>query len=265
MSKFKTINVLDKLFITVCVFLVIYAWINFYLRNLWATFILSLIFSFACVYVLFFFIERNANKKLKSKKTAEEIEKTFLAYRLLSKPKKLNLIKSILELEQPAQISGEVLRFVKNEKRIMLVDKTEIEKFSNNNLINLLSELPEDFNELHILCQNYESGIKNEIFKEKTIKLYEKTEIFNVFFEKNKIFPETAALNLTKQKLKFSEILRLFFQPNKSKGYFFCGLILLFSSIILPYQIYYRIFGTALMLMSVACKIIPKLKFKNFG
>ena len=43
MSRFKIINLFDKIFVTSAIFLIIFAWINFYIRDLYTTFILSII------------------------------------------------------------------------------------------------------------------------------------------------------------------------------------------------------------------------------
>ena len=80
MSKFKIFNLFDKLFITVAIFLIAYAWINFYIRSLWITFVLSLIITFASVFVLYYFLNKKSSKVALSNKEKAEINKTFYIF-----------------------------------------------------------------------------------------------------------------------------------------------------------------------------------------
>ena len=99
MSKFKVINLIDKLFITCATFLIIYAWINFYLRDLWTTFILSLIFTFAILFVFSYFLNKKQTRINLNKKQLEEINTQFYVFKLNSTNQKLNLLKEILSKE----------------------------------------------------------------------------------------------------------------------------------------------------------------------
>jgi len=67
-------------------------------------------------------------------------------------------------------------------------------------------------------------------------------------------------INTKELKLNFKTILKNFIQPKKSKQFFWCGFVLIFSSIILPFKTYYLIFGSLFLLASIACKVIPKFK-----
>ena len=82
MSKYRIVNLIDKIFISVAIFLIIYAWINFYIRNLWTTFFLSLIFTFAVLFILFYFTEKKQNKLSLNKKNVDDMNKYFLAFLL---------------------------------------------------------------------------------------------------------------------------------------------------------------------------------------
>ena len=62
MQKYKITSFFDKLMVSCAIFLILYAWINFYIRNLWTTFILSLILSTAIVYVIYYIINKKHEK-----------------------------------------------------------------------------------------------------------------------------------------------------------------------------------------------------------
>ena len=261
MSKFKIINLLDKIFISVSVFLIIYAWINFYIRNLWSTFFLSIIFSSACVFVLYYFLNKKQEKINLNKKNTDKMNKCFLAFRLTPRKSKIDLLYQILSKENETKINNGILTYNKDNKKHIVIIATHIERINNNDLINLIDEfLDFDIDVIDIVCNSVCENIKTKIFIDKEILLITKEKLFIDYFSKYQIYPDESKINTSITKLKFKDILNGLFIPEKAKSYFFCGLILIFSSIILPYHLYYIIFGSLLLIFSIICKILPKIR-----
>lgn len=258
MSKFKIVNLIDKLFITISTFLIVYAWINFYIRDLFITFIFSLIFTFALVYVLFYFVGKKETKKHISKKKIEDINLNFLAFKLSSKIDKLNLLYSILKINHNPLIKDEKIIFSNNEKTYTYIMATEFTKIDQNELLNILDRTDFNTDYLYIVCNSFSSNINTKIFKNREIHFIDKEKLYTDYFEKNNLYPDCSNINTTINKLNLVQILKLFFLPHKAKSYFICGLILIFSSIVLPYHVYYLIFGSVLMLFAIICKLLPK-------
>lgn len=261
MSKYRIVNLIDKIFISVAIFLIIYAWINFYIRNLWTTFFLSLIFTFAVLFILFYFTEKKQNKLSLNKKNVDDMNKYFLAFRLSTKTKKIELLEKILSKTTKTQVQNEKLYFFSKDKKNLAILSTHIDKMTQSNLIELLDQnYEEDVDDFYIFCNEINPNVNTKIFTNKTIHLIDKQTLYKDYFLKYNIFPDDSNLAKGITKLKFIDILKGMFTPNKARSYFFCGLILIFSSIILPYHIYYLIFGSMLLLFSIICKILPKFK-----
>ena len=199
-------------------------------------------------------------KKNLSKQRIFDIEEKFLAYKLLPKHDKLDFLKQLLSNDyENVNITNQTIYYEKFNVKYALLDATHIEKLTNNDLINLLCELPfENIKEIQIVCNEKSNDLNLNILKDCTIKIINKTMLFESFFEHYKTFPNAEKINLKSPKLTLKEIAKNFFLPQKSKSYFFCGLILIFSSIILPCHIYYLVFGTALLIFSILCRILPK-------
>ncbi|MBE5741553.1 MAG: hypothetical protein E7351_03410 [Clostridiales bacterium] len=247
MSRFKIVNLIDKIFVSIAVFLIIYAWINFFVRDLITTFIISLVFSFAVVFLLYFFINKKQTKISTNKKNLEDINEKHLAFRLMSNEEKLRLIYDIISTQYEKKLDG----------KTTVILATHIEKLSQNDLINIICEVDEKFDTIEIICNEYQPNIRLDILSGKKIKLVDKNKLYKDYFEKANIFPDLNKINTKINKPTFKEILKNFFLPHKAKSYFFCGLILIFSSIILPYHYYYIIFGTVLLIFAILCKIYP--------
>ena len=261
MSKFKIINLFDKLFISISIFLIIYAWINFYVRNLWTTFFLSLIFSAACVFVLYYFLNKKQEKVELGKKNTDEMNKSFLVFRLTPRKQKMELLYNLLSKEFNTKLDNGILTYIKDEKKHLVIVATHIERISENDLINLIDEfLDIDVDVIDIICNDVNPNINSKIFVDKKITFITKQKLYLDYFSKYQIFPDNSKIDTSITKLRFKDILNNMFIPQKAKSYFFCGLILIFSSIILPYHIYYIVFGSLLLIFSILCKILPKLK-----
>ena len=260
MSKFKIINLIDKVFITVAIFLVIYAWINFFIRNLWLTFMLSLTFSFACVFLLLHFLQKQQTKKSVNKKYLSDIEEKFLAFRLMNNSDQLNLIANIISKESKCEIKNNCLLFEKDNKTHQILIATHIEILTQFELINLLRKLEKNIDVLFVFCCDSHANSNTEILKDLEVKIFNKKKIYDEFFMRLNTFPDCSKLQTKKEKIKLKDLATSIFVPHKAKSYFLCGLVLIFSSIILPYHTYYLIFGSLLLIFSVICKLRPFFK-----
>jgi len=261
MSKFKIINLIDRVFISCSVFLIIYAWINFYLRDLWTTFILSLIFSGAVLFVFYFFFNKKKLKQLSSLKEIENINKQFLIFKLNPLNKKLVLLKEILSKEHNVIIKNKTIYYSKENKNHMLILATNLDVIDNIKLLNLLDEYnKENVDVIEIVCADTANNLNTNLFTNTQIKFITKKILYLDYFLKYNIFPDSTNINTKCNKLKFVDIIKNLFTPNKAKSYFFCGFVLILSSIILPYHFYYIIVGSTLLLFSIVCKILPKIK-----
>ncbi len=264
MSRFKLFNLIDQLFISICIFLVVYSWVNFYIRDLWTTFILSLVFSFAIIFVIFYYLDRHKTKKINTKKKADEIAKYHLAFRLMSRSQKLELLTSTLSDKPSISLNNDNLTYMTNNKKHLILLATHLEKLTQNDLINLLEGLSnKDIDIIEIIC-NTCTIINTKLFKDKDIVIIDRDRLYRDYFEASNIYPDISLIDNSITKFNWREFLLNLFKPNKSKSYFLAGFILLFSSIILPYHIYYRVVGTVLMIFALACKLLPKFKKRSY-
>lgn len=254
MSKFFIINLIDKIFITISVFLIIFAWINLYLRDIKTTFVFSLIFTFAIVFILFYFFNKKRSQTNCLKQKTKNIDESYLAFKLLSKQNQLKLINSILLKHYSSEIKSNLIEYnFENKKYIVLIKNNTT--ISQNDIFSILNELDQDFDTLKIFCEDYNNNIKTNFLRNKNIELINKFELYENYFKESNIFPNTENVNFENLKPNYKTILLNFISPNKSKSYFICGLLMIFSSLILPMKIYYFTFGTIFMILSIICRI----------
>ncbi len=262
MSKYQIINLIDKLFVSVCIFLLIYAWLNFFIRNLWTTFILSLIFSFAIIFLLFYFLDKCQTKSRLKKKKQDDITLYNLAFQLMNIDKKIELLKSIIEKKYSTSIDNQNIIYTKDNKKHIIVFATDTEKLNQYDFYKILQNINPNVTEIEIVC-NTVSTIKTKILKGKNITIIDKDKLYYDYFEPNQIYPDISNIDTSITKFSWHEFALNIFSPNKARGYFWAGVILLFSSIIIPYYAYYIIFGSVLIIFSIICKLLPLFKKNN--
>ena len=143
----------------------------------------------------------------------------------------------------------------------MLITQTDFDIIDSNILINIISNLDiKNIDILNIVCSEHTANINKKILKNLEINFITKKMLYLDFFNKHNIYPNKENIVLNKPTFCLKNFLYSLFLPNKAKGYFFCGSILLFSSIILPYHYYYIIVGSILVLFGIICKILPNVK-----
>lgn len=254
MSRFKLVNLIDKLFITICVFLLSFAWINFYVRNLQLTFVFSLFVTFSVCFVMFFIYNKKTAKKHAQILKTEQIETFSLAFKLLPSNEKLALLEQVFDVKLKTQ--GEF--FITENNHVFACFSGKI--LTENDYFSILSKAQSiGFNHLTIIVDDYEKQVKLNLLKGKVVEIVDKKNLFATVNKKS-INLNTENINLSATKFSWRDFMLNLFKPNKAKSYFLCGLVLLFSSIILPYNYYYIIVGSMLMLFALICKILPKFK-----
>lgn len=259
MSKFKIFNLVDKLFVSIAVFLIIFAWINFYLRSLWTSFIFSLIFSGAIVFLLYYLIDKRHTKTNQKKENIAKINDNFLYFFLTPHDEKLKLIHTILSIDYLSTLKHNLLTYIKENKKHLLIINKKFTKLTYSDLLELIQEYRDlDCDFIDIICEEFERNIDTKIFKNKQINLINKSKLYHDFFERYNTFPTSENIDKEINKLTIKSIIKNFFLPQKSKSYFFCGLILIFSSLIIPYNAYYIIVGSMLLMFSLICRLKPK-------
>lgn len=254
MSRFKFFNIIDSIVISLIVFLITFVVIQFLIINLVLSLILSIILSVAILMVAKFLITKKTNNKIALSEDKINTEIYNINFKTYSDVKKLSFVKNFIEKSYSPKIVGKHIDFVKdNEKHTMIVEMNE-EKITENFLYNLLKTYLNKTQNLIIVCNNYDDTVKETCNSIKNIKIkfIDKYEFYLKCKENNLQIIEN--IKIIKNKLKIKDIFKNFFNITHFKGFFISGLIMLFTSFIVPFRIYYLIFGIILLIFSLICK-----------
>lgn len=254
MSKFKIFNIVDSVAISLIVFIICFSIIQFLLVNIVLSLMLAIILSVAILIVVKYITTKKQNKKLALSEDKLKAEIYNMNFKVYSDAKKLSFVKNFIDEKYSPKIIGKHIEFLKdNEKHFMIIEMQE-EKITENFLFNLLKLYLNKTKNLTIVCNDYDEKTRETVKLIKNIKIIfiNKYDFFVYCKEKNLKITEN--LQIIKNKLNFSIILKNFFHKTHFKGFFYSGVIMLFSSFIVPFRIYYLIFGVILLIFSLICK-----------
>lgn len=264
MSKFKIIRILDTVFKTSVVFLIAFAWINFYLENLWLVFLLSISITMLICYILNIFSVKKNAKKQNEASVLQQIEMSNMSMQLKTDSEKSKYIASLVKGDNK-KIHTAYVSYTKNDinKIVTYYYKTSI--LDEYILLDIINKFLYKSDEIIVLCTQYTdkaNKIASSIANHK-ISLLNKSETYFNLFSKNDCVPKSNLITEKATKFTFKDFWQKFSSKNNAKKFFLSGLLLLVVSIIIPYSVYYIVFGSLLMIFALICFVRGKRKSEN--
>ena len=263
MSKFKFINVIDTIFISFSIFLLCFAWLEFYIRDIWLAVVISVFVAFCILFLLKYFKDKKLAKKFAIIEKNNKTESYMLNFQLYSQQKQLSIIKSFIKNKDVKTI-GQHLEFLSNNKKTIVTLSLKNETFNKTILLDLIKTYKNKCDKLIIFassiasdCLSFSKSILN--FK---VVLLDKQDFYNFCVENNIEIEEKIKLKV--EKISIKNIAKNFFSASHFKGFFITGCLLIITSVIFPFTNYYLIFGTILIIISLICKL-PKFKAKKIN
>lgn len=255
MSKFKLLNIVDSIFIAFIIFIITFAIVQFIIVNFALSFIISIIIASALIVITNYLSNKKTNNKILKQHEKEQAEINALNFQLYSTSAKLNLVKKLIDKSFNPKIVGSHIEWTKENIKHIAVVENCVNSIDENYLLNLLKSYIKKTNNLVIVCNDYDSKLKNIIINIKNIKIkfINKYDFYKICAKNNVIIKEN--MQISKDKIKIKEIFSNFFNYNHFKGFFTTGLILLFTSFIVPFTTYYFIFAIILLIFSLICKL----------
>ena len=261
MSKFKFVNIVDIIFISVATFLIIFAWIQFFIKK----FILSLVISAILAIGIIMLLKWLKNRKYLANQARINKSSQFALFKLaiqtMPTTKLATLIKKQLPAKYLAKITKGEIHFIKGNTLNTFIFYYENE-LTELKLLDVIKT--HTATNLVVFCSTFKDSVVpiTRAFKNKNIQLIDLEHLFEIFNTKN-ITVDTSNIDLNKHKITIKEILKNSLSRQKSKGYFISGLVLLFTSLIIPYKIYYVVISSILFMLSLACRFKPLPKINS--
>lgn len=238
-----------------------FAWVQFFVKSLFLSLFVSVLLTFTLMVVIRIFKARKYNTQQLILSNNVNLVKFKLAIQTMPTLKLARIIKELIPIEYSPKIAKNTITFVKNGSTYTFVLHYSSE-LNDASILEILKTINCD--NIVIFCSSYSKQAKeiSTSFSNISVELINLEQLYEIFHKNNiKISTDNICLNQPKTTLK--QILKRFISREKSKGYFISGLILLISSMLVPYKIYYLVFSSILIILSLACRIKPSHKINT--
>lgn len=248
---FKLAFILDEIFKGILIFFISIV----FFRAIRISFRLCLLFSalttiFICILLFMLKTKRDDKKHIKVAELSK-IAKIKEQFSFASKIEILNYLKTLFNAE------------INYKKELTLDDgKTILIPFYNKDTFEL-TDLKELYREnknrrvtkVKILCFAYteECKLLSQNFKKIEYEIIDFNELYTKYVKPQNLEPQFIIEKLPKEKMTFNRFKCYAFNKSKTKTYFLCGIILLFSSYFVPLRIYYLIFSGLMFISTLLC------------
>lgn len=247
-TKFSKFS--NAIFLAISIFFISFIWINYNIRNINNAFISSIIISLSfCLLIL---LAKYILNKKNISKNQDKLDIDHLKLQLLY-GNDFDTIKTLCKIY--------------NIDNFTTISNNHIFDYNNNQDYYFLfeTETP-DIKEITSAIKNKNSNnitlfcVNNFVYhdlKDIKITIESSDKIFKKLKEKN----TTINYNLQNEKNRKRSLKEIFctvLNKQKSKNYFWFGLMLIFSSFFTPFNIYYIVVGTILLLLSIYVRFNKK-------
>jgi len=243
-SKTLLSKISNTIFLIISTIVLVFIWINYYIKDIEKSFLSSIIITFV-ICLAFFSYKKYKNKREISKNNS--LEQIQFAKDQLLFGKTIDTIAIISKLYNHINLkpTNQEYHHINISEQIDYYFLFKNEQLTQSDFINIYQT--RQFNKIIVYC-----------FNETTFTMFENIDIKTITFDniyKKSLEQDTPLTNniksLKKPKLKAKEILGIVFNKNRSKGYLYFGLMIIFSSFFTIFSIYYLIVGSCLIFCSI--------------
>lgn len=224
-----------------------FIWINYYYSNIIFSFLISIVLSVICDLIIGVFIKKRNKHALISSQEKQLINDFSIQFLSSTKYQNINYFCSLFN--NPNTKKTKEYFIIENTTFVPSYSKQEI---TNDDVFQIYRTINIKTKNLVVLCKSASSEAKilaKNIENYNFVILTENDVFFKFLKPLNACIPKSINFKKTK-KLKFKEFLSIALNKNTSKGYFTSGFIILLSSLIIKYKIYYIIFASLLFILA---------------
>lgn len=255
-------NLFSLFFRLVLIYFIIFIWVRYYSKDMsFAIWLTALLTFFVEVVIRIITNKKTYKIKLKQVelKQVEIITNTFI---FNDDKFAINFFYNLAKQKHNATKKKDyILIEDNNTEKVVLYPYYTYRNFSTDDLIIILNKIKSLNISKLIICTSKadKDAVKFSCLLSFKILILEKEETYIKLLKEYNYFPDEKDLIEIKETTKnsFKTILVHSISPGRTKGYFISSLILLFSVLIVPYNIYYLVFSSLLLLLSLISFLSP--------
>jgi hypothetical protein len=259
MARFTIIKSFQLFFRLLLIFSLVFIWVRYYTADLKFSVWISLLITLSIELILKLLKQKKEIKTQLGKQETAKAEKAINNLILNTKAQNINFFFQTFQKSQSTTKHKHCVIVENNEKeKLAIVPYFIYSKFSIDNLIEVLQNVKSLKPNKIIVCTNTALPATHSLAKaHKTpVIILEKDAVYFKVLKKYDSFPQQnseLALSVpAMNKLKFKDILKNALDPKRTKSYFLSSIALLFATYFVPYNIYYIVFASILLVLCLA-------------
>lgn len=265
MFRYRIINFFDTIFKTSIIFLIAFAWCRFYIRDFLPSLLVAVVITLGINTVLSILSNKKQKNLALSREHISQVEQCAIAMQILTDKERIKWLSQMIA--SPKKTFTKRIEYSKDGKHKVLCYNFSTERINEYDLTDQINSYLGKYDEILVLCHDYTDTAKRLAHSIKTcdIKLLNKYEAYENLYQPANIYPRTEIIKKDVSKLTFRDIMKLFLAKTNAKKYFLSGVFLIFASIVIPYSLYYVIFGSVLLSLSLVCVLLSKKSVSKSG
>ena len=255
----KTFNkIISSIFRLTLIFLFTFIWFRYFISDLSYSLIVSILSTL--IIDLFITLIRRKKSSIASLKNSEiKKAENYCNKFVFSEPSyAVNFFFKLAKTRHEAKKTKHCVIIEHENSCTLLYPFFTFEEFGTTQLIIAYNEAKKNNSSKLVLCVN-EAGknVKNVADKlDIKIIILNKFDTYNKLFKEYNYYPEE--LQITTQPTTFKSLLAYSLNKKRTKGYLFASIILVLSSFIVKYNIYYLVMSSVLLILALLSFINPK-------
>lgn len=246
-TKFSKIS--NILFVTFSIFLITFVWIEYYTHSIKKAITLSPIITIGFILISYPILKYFRSKSLVKSNHIKDKDQLKLNL-LMGKSDVVNdYLLKIFNLILKQKLSSNLFILEDNSLVLFYFEKPQFEQDTLNEILRNYLQ-----NKITIFCLSYEQLVYPSNTQ---INLINLDKISTQISSSSLKFPINIELK-SKPKFSLKDMFCIILKKDKSSKYLYASMLLIFTSLITPYSIYYIAFSTMLLLLSIYSRFNTK-------
>lgn len=265
MKKFIVFEIVSIFFRLLLIFLISFIWLRYITRDFKLSVAVSIFLTLAIDFTIKFFGDKKKRKGIARQKEKLEIESYINSFIFNDDAYSVNFFHQLASKRHSAIKNRRFVTITHPDSKIILFPFFLYRPFDADDLIFVYNNLKsQNFSKL-IICTN---KINSDVFKlckkiNSNIILLDGEQTYIKLLLEYNCYPDKCLQTEDLNKFTWNDLLTYALNKKRTKGYFFSSLILLFSSFLVSYNIYYVVMSSLLLILALISFTNPRFNKIN--
>jgi len=266
----KISSAANTLAISFLIFIVVYLWIGYYIRGFALPLMISVMVTVAANYAISFITKKRYKTQMSAKKRAEHMQSIILQLKFMTRAQTLALFKAALSANEASTADYKCITDTKKITVTKNGKETEVYPYFHKSpteadIIECLKAVQNRKGEkqckLIIAAESFSPALIIFVRAMKAnITLLDGKAVYNQILAPADTFPKILVEIKRNIKLTLRDVGSLMFSRERTKGYVITALIILFTSFIIRFNLYYIILATIVFGLALSSHFAPMHK-----